>query len=121
MVGVKEIVETRLWDRLVLRDRLEGVRIALSDLPLRVDQGTSDLENLRVIVHLFVEVPKGAESCGRGIAWFALDGSGSSLGLVGWRYSYLEALEARREGHQKELNFSTSAVELWVKDTASGH
>ncbi|GAB7344621.1 hypothetical protein MBLNU457_3109t1 [Dothideomycetes sp. NU457] len=96
VVGIKEIVDTRLWDKVVLRERLEGVKNAFGGISLQVNDGRSGGGEIRVIVHLFVEVPQGAESCGRAIAWFALDGGGTELRLVGWRYSYLEALDARR-------------------------
>jgi len=122
LVGVKEIVETQLWDRVVLRERLEGVKNALSGISLRVDENRSVIGERRVIVHLCVEVPKGAETCGRGIAWFALDGSGSELRLIRCRYSYLEALEARTGEGKREPDFlaRVDVMEPWIKTMASG-
>lgn len=122
VIGIKEIVDTRLWDKVVLSDRLEGVKYALGGIPLRGDQCGSGLGIVRVVVHLFVEAPVGAENCGRAIAWFALDVAGSETRLDGSRYSYLEALDARRAESVKALDSLARAdgMEPLVRDTASG-
>ena len=101
-----------------LREKLENVKESLEGIMLPTDEEFRKTAGMRVVVHLGVDAPKGAEGLSRSIAWFALDASGDKTRVVRWKYSYLEALETREEERRRPLDFpaKVDVMEPWVKD-----
>ena len=119
LVDVEQIVESRLCRVDLLREKHEDVKESLEGITLLTDEEHRNRAGMRVVVHLGVDASKGAEGPGGSIASFALDASGDETKVVQWKYSYLEAIEARKEEPRRPLDFlaKVDVMEPWVRDT----